>query len=921
MKRKNAARSALFTSIISLLLCVSMLVGTTFAWFTDEVKSGVNTIAAGNLDVELYHGKNANPADKVNEGTLLFTDESGKVIEHWEPGVVAFTNLKVANVGTLALRYQLSINSTEQNYFVDGDGVQHTLSEALKVAVVKGGVSGNRAAVVAEGAKNGWSALKSFTLPGVLEADKTSETYGIVIYWEPGNNAYDNMFNMNNGKSTSDKNPLSITLGVNLFATQEMYEDDSFGPDYDIDAWHTEMEVQTASDLQAAVNNADSGTKIVLMDDVKLDEPLVIPALDASTYSLRSAPVGIGLDLNGKTITTAYDATTEKHQYAIDNYGSLVIYGGTIEARGIYNQDGANLTVNGTKIVNLDTNGGSSIWSYGGNVVLNNAELIGYSGCVYSKGNLEINGGTYTCYSSVLDDGTQINPTYNIRSYGDLVINSGNFTSRHGLVAVVDGNAVINGGTYTMNSIGVITSHVFYIAGDNSNVTVNNGTFNCDLRTAQANGSSMICVDAENVTVNVKGGSYNLTPASYVADGYEAKKVGEGWMVLPENENYVANGVTTDGDTYFISNRAGFAWMDEQEDNFFGNKTIKLTADIDFGGETLTGVKFWNAHPTFDGQGHTLSNYVVAHSGSKTPSGLFRGTFNVQNLVIDNANVTGDYAGAIAGNMYGNVTNCVVKNSTITSTYWQGGGLVGQYNNGNVTGCTVENCTISGGSAVGGLIGILNETAGTRKVENCAVKNCDIIMDGGFGGDYDNYFGAAVGLINVENSEIYFSCDVTDTTVKGAASDALYGEDGGNIVYIDGIRWMDKPTVVAPAPAGENNVFPATANVVTYKNVKLVGEAQIVHTENCGLALSGVIAELDHDVIIRKSGGAICVENSEFTLTNGAKLISVGEGGDAYQVFLVNVKVNGELLTQENAGQYLEGISWFQAVPEWPEMA
>ena len=47
MKRKNTARNALFTSILSLLLCVSMLVGTTFAWFTDEVVTGMNTIAAG----------------------------------------------------------------------------------------------------------------------------------------------------------------------------------------------------------------------------------------------------------------------------------------------------------------------------------------------------------------------------------------------------------------------------------------------------------------------------------------------------------------------------------------------------------------------------------------------------------------------------------------------------------------------------------------------------------------------------------------------------------------------------------------------------------------------------------------------------------------------------------------------------------
>ncbi|MBQ4267935.1 MAG: hypothetical protein IJB93_07050 [Clostridia bacterium] len=53
MKHKHTTRSALFTSIISMLLCVSMLVGATFAWFTDEVKSGVNMIAAGNLDIEV----------------------------------------------------------------------------------------------------------------------------------------------------------------------------------------------------------------------------------------------------------------------------------------------------------------------------------------------------------------------------------------------------------------------------------------------------------------------------------------------------------------------------------------------------------------------------------------------------------------------------------------------------------------------------------------------------------------------------------------------------------------------------------------------------------------------------------------------------------------------------------------------------
>ena len=54
MNKKNTKR-ALLTSVLSLTLCGSMLVGTTFAWFTDSVSSTNNVITAGNLDVELYY--------------------------------------------------------------------------------------------------------------------------------------------------------------------------------------------------------------------------------------------------------------------------------------------------------------------------------------------------------------------------------------------------------------------------------------------------------------------------------------------------------------------------------------------------------------------------------------------------------------------------------------------------------------------------------------------------------------------------------------------------------------------------------------------------------------------------------------------------------------------------------------------------
>ena len=57
LRRKDmknfSSKKALFLSVISMVICVSMLIGSTFAWFTDSATANVNTIQAGNLDVEL----------------------------------------------------------------------------------------------------------------------------------------------------------------------------------------------------------------------------------------------------------------------------------------------------------------------------------------------------------------------------------------------------------------------------------------------------------------------------------------------------------------------------------------------------------------------------------------------------------------------------------------------------------------------------------------------------------------------------------------------------------------------------------------------------------------------------------------------------------------------------------------------------
>ena len=272
-KRKNLTRNALFTSILSLLLCVSMLVGTTFAWFTDSVVSGTNTIAAGNLDVELYHS-DKNDSGYVGETTVLFND-----VTLWEPGAVVYENFKVENVGNLALMYNLSINFSNMNYVqYEAGGKEYTLADVLKVAVVKGGFNGGRA----EAQNLPYNdSLESFVLNGVLEGETTSETFGIVIFWAPNDNATDNLFNMNNGKTTSDSLPLHIDLGINLVATQEMYEEDSFGEDYDKNVTGPAViKVDNADDLIAALSNITEPTEIDATGvavDISTGDHFVIP--------------------------------------------------------------------------------------------------------------------------------------------------------------------------------------------------------------------------------------------------------------------------------------------------------------------------------------------------------------------------------------------------------------------------------------------------------------------------------------------------------------------------------------------------------------------------------------------------------------------------------------------------------------------
>ena len=258
------------------------------------------------------------------------------------------------------------------------------------------------------------------------------------------------------------------------------------------------------------------------------------------------------------------------------------------------------------------------------------------------------------------------------------------------------------------------------------------------------------------------------------------------------------------------------------------------------------------------------------------------------------------------------VEGIVYPNASVTFYNWQIGGLVGQMYAAEISDCSVKNTKVNGYAQLGGLVGV-TLGAGEHVIKNCIVENTTISQNGSFGASYDTMIGGILGATYTGTASIIINdCKVVNSTYNNICGYVK----AGDALIIDGLQNVTAPITVAPAPLEEDFLFPAGTNVVLYKDMYMSDEAQIVHTENVGLGLYNVTAVLDHDVIIRKSAGAIFISNCEFTLTEGAKLISVGEGGDAYQVFLVNVYVNGKLLTQETAGQYLEGISWYGAYTE-----
>ena len=206
MTSSKSTKRALLTSVLALLMCVTMLVGATFAWFTDTASTAVNKIQAGTLNVDIVD-KNG---DSLDGKSLSFKDVNNNTDILWEPGATFnLDSFKIVNKGNLAFKYKVIISGVNGNaklleaidFFVKiGDAEKVALADWDGILLPEGKTATTDNEVV--------GATDLITISGTMKKEAGNEYQGLSI----------------------------DGIGITVVATQYTYEYDSKDNTYDADA-------------------------------------------------------------------------------------------------------------------------------------------------------------------------------------------------------------------------------------------------------------------------------------------------------------------------------------------------------------------------------------------------------------------------------------------------------------------------------------------------------------------------------------------------------------------------------------------------------------------------------------------------------------------------------------------------------------
>ena len=267
---KNTKR-ALLASILSVVLCCAMLVGSTFAWFTDSVTSAGNIIKSGTLDVTMVW---ADGTQSLTDSATEWKDAAeGAIFNYdlWEPGYTEVRHVKISNVGSLALKYEIRITAT---------GEVSELADVIDVYYIKNGrqianrtdlTDAEKIGTLADVLANPYAAKGHIS--GKTDEVVSSDIATIALKMqEDAGNKYQDM-------------SIGSEFAIQLVATQYTEESDSFDNQYDKDAEYPIVSNSAFSDALAA------GGNVVLGSDVNLDDNIT---------------KDVNINLNGNTIAPTH---------------------------------------------------------------------------------------------------------------------------------------------------------------------------------------------------------------------------------------------------------------------------------------------------------------------------------------------------------------------------------------------------------------------------------------------------------------------------------------------------------------------------------------------------------------------------------------------------------------------------------------
>ena len=380
MKSKKATRRALLSSALSLVLCFSMLLGTTFAWFTDSASTAVNTIQSGTLEIKLMgdYDDDGKYTDDLEGKNFQFKNTKKETDILWEPGVTFMTDgFQIQNHGDLWLKYQLVINGvTDGNaklleaidFYMTTTAPNGYTTGADYLTAVKAGMGVDTFDL------NDFVAEHRVLAPAGKTDAKINETD--TVDYDDFDGTY---YLVGHMKEDADNQYQHLTIegvGITVYATQMEAEFDSFDNNYDDGAYLPV--VYDAAELASALENSES---VMLGADIALTgEWTPIGDKDAGVYYTgtldgaghKITGLNVGANDYDALISAAKDATIKnltvegtvngvnaagivarvEGETVIENCVSNVTVSGTTKAGGIV----CNVTGADAKIINCTNN-------------------------------------------------------------------------------------------------------------------------------------------------------------------------------------------------------------------------------------------------------------------------------------------------------------------------------------------------------------------------------------------------------------------------------------------------------------------------------------------------------------------------------------------------------------------------------------